>query len=82
MCTARAMENECYVCMCNAAGTPDEGLGRSSVNAPILGVCARLDAAQEALLYCTLDLEVLILARRIYRVRHDMQAGMLDRLHP
>ncbi|WFD41613.1 hypothetical protein MPSI1_000244 [Malassezia psittaci] len=75
---SRAMENECFVCMCNAAGpsrgkpSSPKGLGRSSCNAPLLGCSARIEHEHECLLYQTLDMKVLDTAREIFRVRYDM----------
>ncbi|WFD19253.1 hypothetical protein MCAP1_001476 [Malassezia caprae] len=80
VCVTRAMENECYVCMCNAAGASDgtpRGLGRSSVNAPLLGCSARLPDAGEALLVHTLDMAVVRTARQVFRLRHDRQNGII-----
>lgn len=79
----RAMENESYVCMCNAAGppatsaAPPRGLGLSSCNAPLLGCTARIEHERETLLYHTLDLRVLGTARDVYRVRYDLHDGVL-----
>lgn len=80
VCVARAMETECFVCMCNAAGPSDRtpcGLGRSSVNAPLLGCSARLPNAQEALLVHTLDMATIRTARQVFRLRHDRQHGII-----
>lgn len=80
MCVARAMENECYVCMCNATGAADgkpRGLGRSSVSAPLLGCTARVPGASEALLVHSLDMAVVQTARRVFRLRHDRQNGVI-----
>lgn len=76
------MENECYVCMCNAAGsadasTPPVGLGLSSCNAPLLGCEARVEHANETLLYQSLDLRVLDTARGLFRIGHDLHNGVV-----
>ncbi|WFD08284.1 hypothetical protein MVES1_003656 [Malassezia vespertilionis] len=73
----RAMETECFVCMCNTAG-PDVqdgepfGLGRSTCAAPILGAYARVPHNRETLLLATLDTTVLRTARDIFKVRQDL----------
>lgn len=80
MCIARAMENECFVCMCNAAGPAEGsplGLGRSSCSAPLLGSMGQVPDAREKLLLCTLPMEALLSARRIFKIRHDMGTGVL-----
>ena len=80
VCVARAMENECFVCMCNAAGPAEgtpRGLGRSSVSAPLLGCSARLPDAGEALLVHTLDMTAVQTARQVFRLRHDRQSGLI-----
>lgn len=80
ICVARAMENECFLCMCNAAGPSDgapRGLGRSCCTAPLLGCSARLPDAQEALLVHTLDMTVVCTARQVFRIRHDMEQSLL-----
>lgn len=80
---SRAMENECFVCMCNAAesvgqGASRLGLGRSSVNAPLLGCSDRVPHWDEALLFATLDTKVLLTARKYYRIRHDLTQSFFN----
>lgn len=82
ICVARAMENECFVCMCNAAGssnTSPRGLGRTSVNAPLLGCSARVSHAHEAWLLQTLQMPVLSTARRTFKIRQDIGYYVMTR---
>lgn len=75
------MENECFVCMCNAAGPSigsPRGLGHSSCNAPLLGCSARVEDEKEALLFHTLPIEAMLTARDIFKIRHDMGTGILS----
>ncbi|WFD30016.1 hypothetical protein MSPP1_001029 [Malassezia sp. CBS 17886] len=76
----RAMESECFVCMCNTAGAPPSdaaetpvGLGRSSCSAPLLGCSALVTHADETLLLHTLDMRVLHTARSIFHIRRDLK---------
>lgn len=71
--------------MCNCAGAEKSaenvsgiGLGRSSVNAPLLGVCGRSEDARESLLFQTLDTRILRKARDIYRIRYDLADELVD----
>ncbi|KAI3623428.1 hypothetical protein GLX27_004473 [Malassezia furfur] len=81
----RAMENESFVCMCNAAGppktnaAPPRGLGLSSCSAPLLGCSARVEHEHETLLYHTLDMRVLTTARDVFRIRYDLHDGLPSR---
>lgn len=47
------------------------GLGRSTIAAPFLGIAAQTPDANEALLLQSIDLNVLLDARQVYRMRYD-----------
>ena len=76
---ARAMENECFVVVCNAAGTMKKGrgvahlLGLSQVAAPFYGAMKRLDHNREAMFVQELDTRLLDDAERAYRIKRDLK---------
>lgn len=71
---ARAFENTCAVVFCNAGGPSSEGfLGLSQVCLPIVG---KLDGSfadsEEGLRIVEIDMEILDVAERNYKIRKDL----------
>ncbi|KAK0544015.1 hypothetical protein OC846_005659 [Tilletia horrida] len=54
------------------ADIPVVGVGHSSVHAPFLGCLGKVEDGDEALLLAEIDTKVLVDARDVYRVRHDL----------
>lgn len=71
---ARAFENTCAIVFCNAGGPSSEGfLGLSQVCLPIVG---KLDGSfvdgEEGLRVIEIDMEILEVAERNYKIRKDL----------
>ncbi len=79
LCSARAFENEIVLVYCNAAGefsTPgfiDELIGHSQVVVPLQGVVKKLSHNNEEMIVTEIDLQNVVLAEKVYRLRQDLK---------
>ncbi|KAJ5621047.1 hypothetical protein N7510_005031 [Penicillium lagena] len=69
--TARCFENTCGIIFVNAAGPPENFLGMSRVVLPTVGPVGKM-GSEEGLLVVDMDLGVLDIAEKNYKVRQDM----------
>ncbi|KAJ5626580.1 hypothetical protein N7528_004007 [Penicillium herquei] len=70
--TSRCYENTCGIIFVNAAGPAENFLGMSQVTLPIVGPVAKM-GNEEGVLVTDMDLGLLDIAERNYKVREDMQ---------
>lgn len=72
---SRAFENTCAVIFCNAGGPADEGfIGVSQAALPIVGaVEGSFPDSTEAVQIAEVDMEIVEVAERNYKVRQDIQ---------
>jgi predicted amidohydrolase len=72
--TARAFENTCCVIFVNAGGKAEDGYcGLSQVAMPLLGaVKGSFDGPEDGMRVVEVDMEVLEIAERNYKVREDL----------
>ncbi len=84
LCIARAFENEIILVYANAAGgaTVRQGeeqlIGRSQITVPFKGALHILQHTHEEMFLQTVDTTLLKDAELAYRIRKDMQAGLLS----
>ncbi|KAJ5737734.1 uncharacterized protein N7483_002859 [Penicillium malachiteum] len=71
--TSRCYENTCGIIFVNAAGPAENFLGMSQVTLPIVGPVAKM-GNEEGFLVADMDLGLLDIAERNYKVREDIQA--------
>ncbi|KAJ5716595.1 hydrolase carbon-nitrogen family [Penicillium malachiteum] len=70
--TSRCYENTCGIIFVNAAGPAENFLGMSQVTLPIVGPVAKM-GNEEGVLVTDMDLGLLDIAERNYKVREDIQ---------
>ncbi|KAJ6007427.1 hydrolase carbon-nitrogen family [Penicillium herquei] len=70
--TSRCYENTCGIIFVNAAGPAERFLGMSQVTLPIVGPVAKM-GTEEGVLVTDMDLGLLDIAERNYKVREDIQ---------
>ncbi|KAJ5272383.1 hypothetical protein N7478_007508 [Penicillium angulare] len=70
--TARCYENTCGIIFVNAAGPAADFLGMSQVTLPLVGPVAKM-GSEEGLLVADMDLGVLDIAEKNYKVREDIR---------
>ena len=79
LCTARAIENQCYVVNCNSCGTAGETRygGHSGIYDPLGGVLARAGSDEETI-YADCDLSALAAIRQAIPVFHDRRPELYN----
>lgn len=76
---ARAFENEIIFVFCNAVGTfifknfKAELVGHCQITAPFKGVVKKLNHNKEELLIQDIDLKILNIAEKVYKIRKDLK---------
>ncbi|KAJ6155806.1 hypothetical protein N7470_006372 [Penicillium chermesinum] len=70
--TARTFENTCAIIFANAAGPSEDFLGLSQVTLPLVGPVAKM-GCEEGMQVVDMDMSVLQVAERNYKVRQDLQ---------